>query len=129
MLAFALKRWYHTFVVLCLDLFWLYLWFYEGGAAQWQNANFVTKRLLSASRFLTHTDVQTEHGNPTLRELRQSLTALPAEFMLAHAACAPVRLPALSKWIKSQSNSAPKFHFGALLFIFMFYIKTNPKIV
>ena len=72
MLAFALKRWYHTFVVLCLDLSRLYLWLYEGGAAQWQNANFVTKRLLSASRFLTHTDVQTEHGNPTLKELKQS---------------------------------------------------------
>ena len=56
------------FVVLCLDLSKNL----EGGAAQWQNVNFVTKKLLSASRFLTHTDVQTEHGNPTLKELKQS---------------------------------------------------------
>ena len=49
------------FVVLCLDLSENY----EGGAAQWQNVNFVTKKLLSASRFLTHTDVLTEHGSPT----------------------------------------------------------------
>lgn len=69
----------------------------EGGAAQWQNVNFVTKKFLSESRFLTHTDVPTELGNPMLRELRQSLTALPAEYMLAHAACAPVRLPAPSE--------------------------------
>ena len=37
----------------------------QGGAAQWQNANFVTKKLLSASRFLTHTDAQTELGSQT----------------------------------------------------------------
>jgi hypothetical protein len=46
----------------------------------------------SALRFPTHTDVQTEHGNPTLEELRQLLTALPREFTLAHVAFAPVRL-------------------------------------
>ena len=70
-LAFAIKRWYHTFVVLCLDTVRTIFRIHEGGAAQWQNVNFVTKKLLSASRFLTHTDVQTEHGSPTLRELRQ----------------------------------------------------------
>ena len=71
-LAFAIKRWYHTFVVLCLDTVRTIFRIHEGGAAQWQNVNFVTKKLLSASRFLTHTDVQTEHGNPTLKELKQS---------------------------------------------------------
>ena len=35
---------------------------------KWQNANIVVKTLLSASRFLTHTDVQTELGSPTLKE-------------------------------------------------------------
>ena len=42
-----------------------YIKFLEGGAAQWQNVNFVIKRLLSVSRFLTHTDVQTELGSQT----------------------------------------------------------------
>ena len=78
-------------------MFRLYLKIFEGGAAQWQNVNFATRKLLSASRFLTHTDVQTDLGSPTLKEYNQSLSALPVEFMLAHAACAPVRLPALSK--------------------------------
>ena len=62
-LAILEQRWYYTCVALSLEL--NYLKFLEGGAAQWQNANFVTKRLLSASRFLTHTDVLTEHGNQT----------------------------------------------------------------
>jgi hypothetical protein len=49
-------------------MFRLYLKIFEGGAAQWQNVNFATRKLLSASRFLTHTDVQTELGSPTLKE-------------------------------------------------------------
>ena len=42
-----------------------------GVPLQWPNANIVVRTLLSALRFLTHTDVQTEHGNQTLEELRQ----------------------------------------------------------
>ena len=53
-------------------MFRLNLKIYEGGAAQWQNVNSVTKKLLSASRFPTHTDVPTEPGNPMLKELKQS---------------------------------------------------------
>ena len=92
-LAFLQQRCYYTCVALSLEL--KYLKFLEGGAAQWQNANFVVKTLLSVLRFLTHTDVQTELGSQMLKELRQLLTVLHAEYMLAHAACAPVRLHAL----------------------------------
>jgi hypothetical protein len=92
-LAFSEQRCYYTCVALSLGL--NYLKFLEGGAAQWQNANFVVKTLLSVLRFLTHTDVQTELGNQTLKELKQLLTVLHVEYMLAHAACAPVRLHVL----------------------------------
>ncbi len=69
----------------------------KGGADKWQNANSAVKMLLSVSRFPTHTDVQTEHGSLTLRELRPLLTELQREFMLAPVAFAPVRLPELSE--------------------------------
>ena len=62
-LAIREQRCYYTCVALCSGL--NYPKFLEGGAAQWQNANFVVKTLLSALRFLTHTDVQTELGNQT----------------------------------------------------------------
>lgn len=38
----------------------------------WQNAISAERALLSALRFLTHTDVQTEHSSPMFRRLRLS---------------------------------------------------------
>ena len=45
----------------------------------------------SASRFLTHIDVQTEHGSPTFSVLKLSLTVRPSVYMLAPVACVQVR--------------------------------------
>lgn len=59
---------------------------------------------LSASRFPTHTDVLTEHGNPTLSALRLLLTVHPVVYMHAHAAFVQVRLHALSNSDSLKEN-------------------------
>ena len=51
---------------------------------------------LSALKFHTHTDVQTEPGSPTSRELRLLLTVLRKEFMHVLVAFVPAKLHAPS---------------------------------
>ena len=56
------------------------------------------RAFLSASRFLTHTDVQTELLSPTFRRLRLSYTVLLAEYTLALVAFVQVRLSVLTDY-------------------------------
>jgi hypothetical protein len=51
---------------------------------------------LSALKFLTHTDVPTELGNPTLRESKLLSTVLPRGFMHVLVAFVPAKLHVLS---------------------------------
>lgn len=63
---------------------------------KWQSVISVVRMSNSASRFLTHTDVPTEHGSQTFSVLRLLLTALQRECTLALVACVQVRLQELS---------------------------------
>lgn len=53
------------------------------------------RAFLSAFRFLTHTDAQTEHSSPMFRRLKLSLTVLLAEYTLALVAFVQVRYSVL----------------------------------
>lgn len=84
----------------------------------WQNANSAEKMCHSALRFPIHTDAPTEHGSPTLKELRQLLTALPREFMPALVAFAQVRLQEpfdLKRMIKRLLSGSLFFYLNPIL--------------
>ena len=68
---------------------------------------------LSALKFHTHTDVQTEPGSPTSRELRLLLTVLRKEFMHVLVAFVPAKLHAPSDLKPKRLEAA----FGSLFFI------------
>ena len=55
------------FFIYLLILYMLIINLQRGGADKWQSVMFAVRELLLVSRFLTRTDVPTEHGSPTLQ--------------------------------------------------------------
>lgn len=93
----------------------------------WQNANSAVRMCHSALRFPTHTDVQTEHGSPTLEELRQLLTVLPREFTLALVAFAPVRLQEPFDFKRMIKRLLKAVSFSFVIFDSQFVFFNHPK--
>lgn len=84
----------------------------------------VVKAYLSVSKYHTHTDVQTEHGNQTSDVLRQLLTEHLNVYTLALVAFVQVRLHVLSD--KTENSEPLGSFFHALFYKFFTNLANLP---